>query len=748
MLRIQERAIALCFSLCFAACAGAEPTVGVYYYPWWGAGQGGHTFDQTVRAHTTPSDQLPAVGDQYNSRDANVISSHIDQSHLGNISMWSMSWWGPNRYEDITIRNHILTHPRASELSYTVHYETGGRLGSHSSPDYSNLIPDFQHLATNIFNDPNYMRIDGRPVVVMYLSRVFFDDAAGAAALSDLRTTMQNQYGYDPYIIGDHLFGSVASGASNLDAITTFDVYGQVFKSGVVNQSKIDQLERIYANAKNVADQAGVAFVPGLAPGYNDKAVRDGNLPAARYLENLPGQVFGSAMEAMLEDAVLPHTDPNINDLILVNSFNEWHEDTQIEASVFGPKTNTDDTPSGSDLTIGRYYEGYGNRYLDILRNATQTEQPLTPAQIRWGRGTATGMFVGNYADSSLWNAEDVLPDLPRVPGDIDRARVDRGGTDMTFDTTLVADEFLFGVDEAGQTFTFAPTADVTVNTNYFVAFNEGNVVVDVQKGAAITIGGNFLLGQFDGNGNGASFMNDHDITVTIAGTVDNTNGTTILGGKYGLDNSGTPNGSTTSELVDVLLDVTTGTLRTKNIAFAPNGDLATYLATNTVAGNENTMGVRIGEEGLIVIVDSDATGPMSSFISSGLIYTDSPTSTVRAFYDGADTLLQVVLTGDYNGDGTVNLADYTLWRDTLGQAGSSLAADGDGSGVVDHADYGVWKGNIGNTRVAGLGVASVPEPSALLLATVIGGLVALVYDGPFSLRSKSVRRSSMATPG
>lgn len=111
MLRIQERAIALCFSLCFAACAGAEPTVGVYYYPWWGAGQGGHTFDQTVRAHTTPSDQLPAVGDQYNSRDANVISSHIDQSHLGNISMWSMSWWGPNRYEDITIRNHILTHP-------------------------------------------------------------------------------------------------------------------------------------------------------------------------------------------------------------------------------------------------------------------------------------------------------------------------------------------------------------------------------------------------------------------------------------------------------------------------------------------------------------------------------------------------------------------------------------------------------------------------------------------------------------
>lgn len=355
----------------FASRCEADPTVGVYYYPWWGASQGGHTLDQTVRAHTTPNHQLPAVGEEYSSRDADVISSHIDQSHTGNISMWSMSWWGPNSYEDRTIRNHILTHPRADELSYTIHYESSGRLGSNSNPNYANLIPDFQHLADNVFSDPNYMRIDGRPVVVMYLSRVFFDDAAGATALSNLRTTMQNQYGYDPYIIGDHLFGNVASGAENLDAITSFDIYGQVFGSGVVDQSKIRQLDRIYSSAQRIADLAGVDFVPGLAPGYNDKAVRAGNLPAARYL---PGEPAGSVMEAMLEDAVLPHTDEDINDLILVNSFNEWHEDTQIEASVIGPSTNTDDTPSGTDLTVGRYYEGYGNKYLDILRNATLSD--------------------------------------------------------------------------------------------------------------------------------------------------------------------------------------------------------------------------------------------------------------------------------------------------------------------------------------------------------------------------------------
>lgn len=728
------RAVALFVVLCSAARATAEPTVGVYYYPWWGAGQGGHTFDQTLRAHLTPSDQLPATGDEYSSRDANVISAHIDQSHLGNISMWSMSWWGPNRFEDITIRNHILTHPRASELNYTIHYESTGRLGDKNNPNYSNLIPDFQHLATNIFNHPNYMRIDGRPVVVMYLSRVYFDDAAGAAALSDLRTAMQTQYGFNPYIIGDHLFNSVAAGASNLDAITTFDVYGQVFKNGV-SQAKIDQLERIYANASTIADQAGVQFVPGLTPGYNDKAVRPGNPAAPRYLSDLPGQVFGSAMQAMLEDAVLPHTDADIGDLILVNSFNEWHEDTQIEASVIGPKTNTDDTPSQSDLTEGKYYEGYGNRYLDILRNATGGQLPLSPAEIRWGRGTANGMLVGNFTDLANWNADDVSPDAPRIPTDIDRARVDRTGTNMTFDSKIAVNNFLFGVDEAGQSFTFEPTADVTLASNYFVAFNEGDITVDIQEGALVTIGGNFLLGQWDGRNQGASTMDDRDITVSIAGVVDNSGGTTILGDKYGVDAAGNPSSATTSERVDVLLDITSGTLKTRNIRFAPNGDLATYLATNSIPGNENTMGIRLGSEGRIVIVGSDATTNIRNLIASGLLYTDSATGTIQALFDGTDTQVQVVLAGDYNGDGMVNVADYTVWRNSLGQTGGGLPADGDGSGTVDAADYSFWKQRFGNATTVAFAASRVPEPRGLLAGLAMSGMFGLLFRARFGRR-------------
>ncbi len=55
-------------------------------------------------------------------------------------------------------------------------------------------------------------------------------------------------------------------------------------------------------------------------------------------------------------------------------------------------------------------------------------------------------------------------------------------------------------------------------------------------------------------------------------------------------------------------------------------------------------------------------------------------------------------LPGDYNLDGAVNLADYTVWRDQQGSTVDPYShADGNGSGMVGAGDYGVWKSNFGN---------------------------------------------------
>lgn len=68
-------------------------------------------------------------------------------------------------------------------------------------------------------------------------------------------------------------------------------------------------------------------------------------------------------------------------------------------------------------------------------------------------------------------------------------------------------------------------------------------------------------------------------------------------------------------------------------------------------------------------------------------------------------------LAGDYNADGLIDAADYTLWRD------GDPAADGDGDGTVDADDYALWANNYGAGDSSP--TAAVPEPAALLLAAL-----------------------------
>jgi serralysin len=85
-----------------------------------------------------------------------------------------------------------------------------------------------------------------------------------------------------------------------------------------------------------------------------------------------------------------------------------------------------------------------------------------------------------------------------------------------------------------------------------------------------------------------------------------------------------------------------------------------------------------------------------------------------------ATQALVTLLVGDYNLDGTVDAADYSVWRNTLGQSGSSLAADGNGDGRVDAADYALWKTHFGTSAGGGSLVAgSVPEPAGLALLSI-----------------------------
>lgn len=79
-------------------------------------------------------------------------------------------------------------------------------------------------------------------------------------------------------------------------------------------------------------------------------------------------------------------------------------------------------------------------------------------------------------------------------------------------------------------------------------------------------------------------------------------------------------------------------------------------------------------------------------------------------------------LPGDYNLDETVDAADYTLWRDTLGASVTQFSgADGDGDGQIDQDDYQVWVDNFGESLPGSGGTL----PSAALAgAASIDGLI------------------------
>jgi hypothetical protein len=73
------------------------------------------------------------------------------------------------------------------------------------------------------------------------------------------------------------------------------------------------------------------------------------------------------------------------------------------------------------------------------------------------------------------------------------------------------------------------------------------------------------------------------------------------------------------------------------------------------------------------------------------------------------------VESGDFNGDGFIDAADYTIWRDAEGQTGVDIAGDGNNDGTVDALDYAIWSQQY--APAVSEGAAAIPEPGSFVIA-------------------------------
>lgn len=332
-----------------------------------------HNNEGYIRSELIPPHQ-PELG-EYNDSDPNVIAAHMNYFRQANIGLLVTSWWGPNRMEDTTTRNVIMDHVDVGNLQVALHYETSGRIRGTLNEGLAIVRQDMQYICETYFDHPNYYKIDGRPVLVIYVSRALSNDGQLEEVLLTMRSEV-SKCGHNVYLIGDQVFAKAPDTTNEpfipfwyFDAVTNYDVYGSANKpTPYALRERVDNFYNEQQKWRELAMQENCRFIPPVSPGYNDRGVRlaADHPPLSRRLDENSEE--GSLFWYQLKRA-LPLVDPQADNMILVNSFNEWHEDTQIEPAIGEPATEP------FNLTSGLTYVGYGDLYLDILRAATTDGQ-------------------------------------------------------------------------------------------------------------------------------------------------------------------------------------------------------------------------------------------------------------------------------------------------------------------------------------------------------------------------------------
>lgn len=274
------------------------------------------------------------------------------------------------------------------------------------------------------------------------------------------------------------------------------------------------------------------------------------------------------------------------------------------------------------------------------------------------------------------------------------------GGMDDRFDLQLVTDSLL---DGEGLTYLGPTSTGLSGLEHSYQAFgNDGNTyntrinatfVGRSQSSAVITALHNFS--------DHLPVVADYQLPAVLGVEVDPVPMTVALGEAFSLDVAVANAAAVVAAAGADELDYTLSTSGDLSGAFSGTLEALAADALHEVLFDTSNLGMRSG----ILTVSTSSEAAANALFELPISY----------------EVIAPFLAGDYNDDGIVDAADYTVWRD-----GSTLLNETVTPGFVTEEDYTVWQDNYGSASAA---LVAVPEPTTVWMLAVLGvGVVAKRY--------------------
>lgn len=289
--------------------AGARTTKQVlaFYYGWYGPGTHWQSPDPINKTLADAPD-YPMAG-PYDSLDPTTIDRHVTQAKDAGITGLICSWWGQGDRTDQQLKA-LLDSAALGDLAITAYVE------NITSPQ--TLADVCLYLLNTYGSHPSWLKLNGKPVIFLYdrvLQTVGLDGWTKALAIIDSRAK-----GRLAVVATGNGRKQIAERAPLFDGV---HIYGMPYY--LAQTHPLAWLWRRQFYNGWVKYQAGLSLTTAtVIPGYDDHLVP--GRPAPRpFVDRDKGKLYRDLWKAAI--SARP-------DWILIVSFNEWHEGSQIEPSV------------------------------------------------------------------------------------------------------------------------------------------------------------------------------------------------------------------------------------------------------------------------------------------------------------------------------------------------------------------------------------------------------------------------------